>query len=217
MYKLCKVVMLPTNEKSNIWWSGQKLLFNNTPEDPSRGECQYLYVLSDDEIKEGDWFINRQYFIEVNDEPEYDIWQCDDKTILDVDCKKVIASTDPSLIIKGEYPYNANIDLNLPSLPQSFVEEYVSKYNKGNKIEDIMVKYEEMVNVSLKNDEELIKHGDSFLELKLNPDNTINIKRVKDSWTRSEVIGLIKEYRNSLIPVGDDEINFTNKWIEENL
>ena len=58
MFKKCKVVMLPTNEKANaLWWSGHKLYVKG-PEDSSRGELNHLYFLSDDEIKEGDWFLS---------------------------------------------------------------------------------------------------------------------------------------------------------------
>ena len=38
-------------------------------------------------------------------------------------------------------------------------------------------------------------------------------KIIKDNWTRDEVVCIIKEFRNSLIPIGYDEINFTNKLI----
>lgn len=53
---------------------------------------------------------------------------------------------------------------------------------------------------------------------KINPkDNTITIKKLKDSWNREEVIELFKKYK-------DYELGKTNwhqgnliKWIEENL
>ena len=54
--------------------------------------------------------------------------------------------------------------------------------------------------------------------LKINPkDNTITIKPIKDSWNREEVVSLIKDYRNQLVPVNSLLIEETNKWIEQNL
>ncbi len=53
--------------------------------------------------------------------------------------------------------------------------------------------------------------------IKKAPDNTITIYPIKDSWNRNEIISLLKEYRNSIIPVGDKEIEYLNEFIKENL
>jgi len=140
MYKKCKVVMLPTNEKALIYQSKLSKILGIKRDKKiinSRVIAQHLYILSDNEIKEGDWYysylLNSRYIAPkgftksklTNPKSEY----------------KIIASTDPSL--------NKWIKLNpgellqsLPSIPQSFIEEYVSEYNKENKIEEVMVKYQ---------------------------------------------------------------------------
>lgn len=60
--------------------------------------------------------------------------------------------------------------------------------------------------------------------LKINPkDNTITIKKVKDSYSREEVIELLKLFNDDfgkLSLIGDfkhKDIPKINKWIEENL
>ena len=115
--------------------------------------------------------------------------------------KKIIAST--------------NELLNLPSPSNSFIEKYIEEYNKGQAIEDVMIKMN------------TIGCADSFLTLypngiKINPKyNTITIRRIKDSWNREDIKELLFEYTKycnnifdskSAVSVGD----FT-KWINENL
>lgn len=58
------------------------------------------------------------------------------------------------------------------------------------------------------------------VRLKLNPDNTINIKSIKDSWTREETANLIRNFRNEIlieISARRQVSDFTEKWIETNL
>ena len=61
MKKTYKVVMLPTTEASNLCIDTSCDELNYfTPEGKStlHTKCQNLYILSDEEIKEGDWYIN---------------------------------------------------------------------------------------------------------------------------------------------------------------
>ena len=54
--------------------------------------------------------------------------------------------------------------------------------------------------------------------LKINDDNTINIKSTKESWDREEVIELInKAIEFVVLPSTDNELKDLNKWINENL
>jgi hypothetical protein len=120
--------------------------------------------------------------------------------------EEVIASTDSSL--------------NTKSIPQSFIDKYISEYNKGNKIEDVDVEYE-AVPTEFDNpmsNPEGVDNEDSIYELKLNPDNTINIKSVKNSFTRKEVIALCFQSYN--LRTEDSKVRSTKKmkeWIESNL
>lgn len=198
MFERCKVVMLPTNKKSNIYLELNNpegmLIINNLISLYDRERFkdyfpQHLYILSDEEIKEGDcWAINKNndtlYFLDSMG--VYDSWL------------KVIASTDPSL--------------NLPIPSQSFIEEYTSEYTKGNKIEEVLVEFEAYDGYP----------PVSFMPdtLKVNPkDNTITIKRVKDSWTRDEVTNLCENaYDSGRYSIIHKDIEQTfDKWVKTNL
>ena len=104
-FKRAKVVMLPTNQQtkylmvySDVEKTKGKLILNGLKNDEYK-EYQHLYIISDDEIKEGDWFIN-----DLNQ-----IKKCisrDTEGYIDFEggfntkpssCKKIIATTDTSL------------------------------------------------------------------------------------------------------------------------
>lgn len=165
-FKRAKVVMLPTNEKvkdsiclidnkdlRQIKGSFQEFVAINGE---LRGEyvfgansfCnkvnllqsevipQYLYILSDEEIKEGSefhWFFNVETKVVFK------------STIKHPNCKKIIATTDRLIIGNDTGKSLLGTDLNnyLPQPSQQFIEKYISEYNKGRQILEILVEYEE--------------------------------------------------------------------------
>lgn len=178
---------------------------------------QHIYITLDEEIKEGDWYCSPTGIVSQHNGTEKlpDGW------------KKIIATTDKSLkinLLEGikHAPENWR---ELPQIPQSFIEYFVDQYNKGNIITDIMVEYEE----------DLIKiydisgghpggHWESNpinegLKLIINPDNTINIKPIKDSWNIKELSGILSMYKQYIFSKTgrETEILPTDKWIESNL
>ena len=232
MDKRVRVVMLPTNEKAIINKKDivlyKKLSIN--------WEKQNLYIISDDKIKEGDWCIfmgknDNSYVFQASSVGEFDY----DKLFgegcwhLIKHCKKIIATTDNSLKLEqniGNMTINPNCwdehkvmqtkSIKLPQPSQSFIQKYIDEYNKGNIITDVMVEYER--------DEEI--SGYEYDVLKINPkDNTITIRRIKDSWTRDEVVKLVYkafkagyERSHSGYPNTDNHTKpKVDKWIEENL
>jgi hypothetical protein len=226
MFKRCKVVMLPTNQKAHkrdlvIHPDSKKLFqfqfeFNRCIE-----VAQHLYILSDDEIKVSDWYMVL---------PEDSVRQCNMKFHPHRDFKKIIASTDPSLSLQCKYcgrikvissglcgncgRFSSNL---LPSPSQSFIEKYVEEYNKRNKIEDIMIEYEEETNTQIANEIPLGLHIPEHIKIN-SKDNTITIKKIKDSWTREEVVDLInKAIVFVVLPNPDKTFKDLNKWIETNL
>jgi len=192
-FKKCKVVMLPTNQKAEIgtknWYfkGTQALIINEF--------VSNLYILSDDEIKEGDWM--------YNEEREPSVLQCIGKGSLR-GWKKIIATTDKSLC-DGKCAKNECVCV-FPQPSEGFIEKYVEEYNKGNVVTEVMVEY---------------NHGTGVFKnfcdiLKVNPkDNTITIRAVKDSWSREEVIALCKKCYDQ-IDMDESEYDL-NTWIEENL
>lgn len=177
MFKRAKVVMLTTNEKAIIHKQDikGKELYLMIPErksivySPVPTQGQHLYILSDEEIKEGDWVIPNDP--EYGNRPwKYKPAPCPLPYWGSVgNCKKIIATTDKSLTIgvnncdgciagkplengyhrmsEGVYPdymvcqKDKYITL-LPQPSQSFIQKFVEEYNKGNVITEVMVKYE---------------------------------------------------------------------------
>ena len=218
-FKKTKVVMLSTNKKAK---------FNDLVIHPIDGllvqfkhqNCtevaQNLYFLSDEEIKEGDWILNNlledKRPIQVTKELLEDGLLKDDK--------KIIATTDKSLFTEtksiGYTEDRARVFYGkeyLPQPSQSFIEKFVNEYNKGNVITEVMVEYETITK----------RYGSCSIgegvtmnveQLKVSKDNTITIRKVKDSWNRDEVEEKIRKGAYVLL---NGSIGDFDKWIEENL
>ena len=59
-FKKCQVLLLPTNEKAKMWlnkFSNQLHIDTVEKENHENAINQHLYILSDEEIKEGDWYM----------------------------------------------------------------------------------------------------------------------------------------------------------------
>lgn len=173
-FKKCKVVMLPTNQKTNGMIckdiTGQdKIIAIKTKYLMEHEDYigHHLYIISDDEIKEGDWFVRNneihQCYKIYNDEIEFKTSKnsvyCGTNTLWNKNyCKKIIATTDTSLgnyiwkqTNKKSKPYNVqqNIEttkkvfIPLPQPSQQFIQKYIEEYNKGQQITECLVEYEE--------------------------------------------------------------------------
>jgi hypothetical protein len=159
-FKKAQVIMLPIedNSNTNIQLFGRTLEYHNILKFINKDfyKSQHLYIISDDEIKEGDWFIMNNCIVR----------QCKERT------NTVI--TD----ILVEYE-----DYEQSWLFIGYKEDGSSKHSIINR-------------------------------LKVNPkDNTITIKKLKDSWNREEVITLIYKHTEDMF---SQRIEL-DKWIEENL
>ena len=120
--------------------------------------------------------------------------------------REIIASTDPSL--------------NLPKPSDLFIK----KYCELGSIDEAMVEYETVQ--TTKKEDYQYQNGNSNLKyetvLKVAPDNTITIKMIKDSWTREEVIELMRKawnQKDGLYQIQPNRISHMHfsKWIEQNL
>ena len=208
------------------------------------GVYQNIYITSDDEIKEGDWAIlkvsNKRplYCVKIKTINNHDktctVEFTYDKSTIEVfisGCKKIIATTDSSLKLHTveEYPLGASMDVykNLPQPSQSFIEVFVREFNKGNVITDVLVECEGYHGINTSIAEVNMISGDGTknwkgledfrdFKIKVNPkDNTITIKKVKNSWNRNE---LIEKLRDMHLDIVDGNYSKgLNKWIEENL
>ena len=232
MFKKQKVVMLPTNEKASLIY-GNSLLNKLSYGELSPSHCSHyhLYIISDDKIEEGEFGINLYstsifQVVEVKQDGYNVKWITGGNIGNDIQFdslalpKKIIATTDTSLITcqckkVGYHKLSCKQTYNLPEPSQGFTKVFIEEYNKSNIITDVMVEYEK----NEPNPQTISKEfdfDDVSFDLKINPkDNTITIKKLKDSWSREEVIELIKKFD---IEMGDTHGPSTrNKWIEENL
>lgn len=177
-----------------------------------------IYVTSDDEIKEGDWFIDKNCSLPISAGFNKPFSENENKIICTAD-----TSLSNQCIRKDGTPTD-NYSNVLPQPSQQFIEKYIESYNKGNIITDILVEYENIsgnckrdycqhwgiISCSGLNGQDLKSDilnpkklslneisgtcGKEKINqiVKINPkDNTITIKKLKDSWNREEVKQLL--------------------------
>lgn len=225
--KKAKVIMLPTEDKSIIYYTkigGIKQHFYTQKLGLKAPEGnQHLYIITDDEIKEGDWVISLQ---------DKDIWRA--KSNLDVlnklaeargDWFKLIATTDRSLLIWKDINDKERGKTYLPQPSQSFIEEYCAKGG----IDEVMVEYTgtQWYNKRFGGTWQPFPDEQATIKrniVKINSNNEITIHPIKSSWTKDEVEHLILEIvkdisygKNELILHYSGDFKDAKKWIKQNL
>ena len=220
MWKNSHVVMLPTNQAQNE--DNNTIYLNNFSKELILGwrnarstnqTVQHLYITSDEEIKNNDWFYDTRDRIVSSNSLAQTLFS-----------KKIIATTDNSLeYIKHETYPNGNTTgirnlIELPQLSKEFIKIYIEEYNKGNVITKVIVEYEVMHISTMTSDVKTYPNL-NIETLKLNPDNTINIKPIKDSWNREEHIANIKAFAKEFVANTNTAYKQADidKWIENNL
>lgn len=241
-YKDAKIFMLSTNNEANI---GDFIIYKYNQDCYIDGEnlkdklvcgvkkCdgnidttnQHLYFTSDEDIKDNfkgfaivtvrdDTRIH--YLVEVIVTEKNQCYCKGDRkfSFKYYSVKPIIAATDTSLKIhefdKGVFK---DLEYSLPQPSQQFIEQWIEEYNKGNTIIDIKVQYE------TRNISDYRGFFNFQKILKVNPDNTINIKLPQPIiYTKEEVIKLIHSicsemYKRGIIysPTSVDN------WLKENL
>ena len=184
-----------------------------------------LYIISDDKIKLFDWVYNNKENIVEQITSKTQLIFVLEENKENQTFKKIIATTDSSLW-RPSHKYASDVIL-LPQPSQQFIEKFIEEYNRGNVITDVLIEYELISNEeyfgNTVNPDDDVPYFDE--RLTINPkNNTITIKKVKDSWNRGEVIKLCKQafllYKSDnsgypgLIKSTQEK---ENKWIEENL
>lgn len=219
MYKDCNVVMLATDKQAPIFrignwdklYDSSEILYTNLSDFQDDESYQHLYITSDEEIKEGDWIFDNYAKINL----VYQVRKCDlDSSHNRCDnWEKIIATTD-TLLIKGENVGDNSWYNPMPTLSQSFINTFISEYNKGNVISKVNVEYEQY-----DFDEEWSDISGAYPTWKERvklTNNTINIQSIKDCWTREEVIELFHSYFHSQ-GQGEYATMGGEQWLNNNL
>tara|TARA_R110002050_G_scaffold280886_1_gene428071 strand:- start:513 stop:1148 length:636 start_codon:yes stop_codon:yes gene_type:complete len=211
MIKKHKIVMLPTEDNSLLGVHNRKGLLYAKNE----GWCyivkhdyiqpQHLYILSDDEIKEGDWI----YDGVINE--VHKVFH--DTSVIGQD-RKIIATNDPKLTkvdeISGENVWTSLI----PQIPQSFIEYYAK-----HQPEYVEMEYECINKLKLVNNEIVWVEPDNELNLATNKFYMERAMKVPVSveeklYTREELEGFAFHTAQICQGMNDLEIE---QWIKENL
>lgn len=232
-YEKCKVVMLSTEKASSIGLYGKILTFNEGGNTYRKGNdtiCikQHVYILSNEEIKEGDWFLYNNEYI------KFEGWDSIDSMWIEAvkKGKKIIATTNPELYYIT-IPTEISGQVKQP-LPKP-TDEFIKIYCELGGIDEILVEYEKSKNIC---NCYYTKHCQStnlpigiycrdYNEihvpyiLKVAQDNTITIKSIKDSWNREETINccetaLLAGFANGSLTCEKFKI-VMKEWIKENL
>lgn len=228
-YKKCKVIKLDTKDKTSVLKNtykftkehGNPIMYLDKRDNLNNAEdrgyiFQHLYILSDEEIKEGDWFIS-----ELNQ-----IWQHNGKIQPSIKAKKIIATTDESLIYNYDYSWIRTEDITKitynKSLPRPS-ESFLQKYCELGGIDEVLVEYEDKGKWGFKQYEDGYVDANYWYSnniLKIADDNTITIKpfKAKASWNREEVEKLLELAWATASAYGDDTgSEDCYSWIKENL
>lgn len=241
-YYPAKVIMLPAKEKAEInskviaGYNGtaiingidwnNKLSYGTKVCEPTVQMTNYhLYLIADDKIRIGDRYLvkcfGEKYGYTKESLGKLEAGQ--EQLAIKHDAKKVIVST--------------NTSLGLPSLSEGFISKYIESYNKGEMITDVMVEVHTAGVWEARN-----SHGingrrcvvcyttnaikDSYdckcgYTLKVDKSNSVTIRKVKDTWTREEVIELCSSAfhtgNRATDMTGSIDYAFLDKFIEENL
>jgi hypothetical protein len=114
--------MLPTEDETNICIGGDKLVYiAKSSYSLSHIKSQHLYIVSDEELKDGDWFYST-----LNDhQKKIQQRRGDWRTCFNE--HKIVATTNTKLTLFDDNEIGENIEskiIYIPRIPQSFLKLY---------------------------------------------------------------------------------------------
>lgn len=130
MKKELPYIFLPTEKASNIYLQNGKMCYDETIVERIK-DCNdhFLYIISDEEIKEGDWFYNTTDGAILNK-----------PSLMKMpSVRKIIATTNPELL--GHYfSSDPQVAFNTPNkISQSDIQYIIELYNGKNKNDKLKV------------------------------------------------------------------------------
>ena len=198
MFKKCKIFLLPSTKESNIGLYKNKLYNSTFGAKTDDWINQNLYVLSEEKVKKGDWFMRIHFMgVPIDGIPEIATkYVVDNQSYLGDYIMKIIATTDSFITGYDDdgqpMDKSGNIVKQYPSIPQLFINIFVDEYNKGNQIYEIMVEYGYNFKGNFDNINSK-KENNIKIDLK---NNTITIKLVEKTNMNDE---LVIEYESGTI------------------
>lgn len=159
----------------------------------SNRESYHLYIVSGEKPVENEWCL------EYNSLGTKVMEICKAPSIIPGECilRKIIATT--------------NSELKLPQLSKDFIEKYCIRYNESNKIEKVLIEYNELYQKSNIFSEPSIKVGEKLF---VNPEyNVINVKICKDVYTREEVEQIVRLIHFKLGSNAKESDEYINKML----
>ncbi len=200
MIKAYKIIILPKDQdekdrpQGGIYRNSIGKLIFSRPFSYSKQE--HLYILTDDNLKEGDWQYTRLYGITKVCNL---LWS-------DMECaKKVECSSDH--------------ELGLPLIPNSFLPRFVKAYNDENVIIEIKLEVSQLCiqtgrlcGMPCNGD----CHDNCIYKIKVNDDNTVIIHQDK-KYSIQEVENLIYDCLHSIAHGMSFKEEDYNDWVKENL
>ena len=129
------LTMIRSNDYKFTEEHGNPLEYGRIRNAEERGyRYQHLYVISDEEVKEGDWYLVEPFGKGTGYIPQSlaKLGIGEENDVIKFEAKKVIATTDPQLMHSGDI-----VDYKgLPTVPQSFIENYCK-----NPSEEVFLEY----------------------------------------------------------------------------
>lgn len=227
MKKTFKVVMLPTEKATglckdkratnypNLLNHHKPNFYNELGTNDKWTENYHLYIISDDEIKEGDWYINTAQL--PNKVLQHSKEGVEFAKRHNMILSKIVATTDKSLSYDAKM-YGKAIEgykQQLSQLPESFIQAYIKAYNEEHPITEVDL---EMIETTFPNEEGIPNCFEGY-EIKTRPDNTVIVHESK-KYSRDEVLEFAQKYARMVTErniLNGYKLIHNHKWIEDNL
>lgn len=121
-----QVILVPTDEHSSIFKKGDRVYYTFDDTDPPKGsgKNQFLYILSDEKIKEGDWGTDGVFLVLRTKGNSHLFEECNPPA------KKIIATSEINKEWNKENPpFSAPYDYTnlIPNISEQFIEKWVDK------------------------------------------------------------------------------------------
>ena len=216
-----QIIMLPSEKPSGLCkcncpvHKGGLVFSEEKGSKDSVYEPQHLYILSDEEIKRGDWFVN----LGSGGHPKVAIYQANSENSKAInefnfpEIKKIIGTTNSELHLNKIVEEDMHMYKEpLPQISQDLIKSYVE-----NPFDKVMVEYL----TKLEKGTDLGNECNYIVpdKPKLNQDGTLAVTLVeKKMYSREEVEDM---FRNAIgeihSPDYDDTFENLSIWIKENL